>query len=86
VGAGSALLDAVLTQARAAGCGRVWLVTTNDNARALGWYGRRGFSVEAVHPGAVDRARETLKPSIPTHNPDNGLPISDEIVLGMTLA
>ena len=86
VGVGSALLDAVLARARAAGCGRVWLVTTNDNVHALGWYQRRGLSVEAVHAGAVDRARATVKPSIPTHNADNGLAISDEIVLGKTLS
>jgi len=33
----------------------------------------------------VDRSRETLKPSIPTHNPENGLPISDEIELTLAL-
>jgi len=86
VGIGAALLNAVLARARAAGCGRAWLVTTNDNVHALGWYERRGFTVEAVHAGAVDRARATLKPSIPTRNPGNGLAISDEIVLTMTLA
>jgi len=85
VGTGRALLDAVIEAARAAGCRRVWLVSTNDNLEALAWYERRGFQIEAVHEGALDRYRATLKPSIPTHNPANGLPITDEVVLAMTL-
>ena len=79
------LLEAVRDAAGRAGCSRVWLVTTNDNVDALGWYRRRGFRVVAVHEGAVDRSRETLKPSIPTHNPENGLPITDEIELSLAL-
>jgi hypothetical protein len=47
------------------GAPRVWVTTTNDNVHAIGWYERRGFRVVAVHEGAVDRARATLKPSIP---------------------
>jgi GNAT superfamily N-acetyltransferase len=85
-GAGSALLAAVTDVARAAGCGRLWLVTTNDNLHALAWYRRKGFEVVAVRAGAIDRSRETLKPSIPTHNPDNGLPISDEIEMSVTVS
>jgi ribosomal protein S18 acetylase RimI-like enzyme len=84
-GIGSALLDATVTAAREAGCADVWLVTTNDNLHALEWYERKGFSVVEVRRGAVDRSRETLKPSIPTHSPDNGLPISDEIELSLAL-
>ena len=84
-GAGSALLSAVIDEARGRGCARVWLVTTNDNLHARSWYARRGFTVVAVRAGAVDRARETLKPSIATHNDENGLPISDEIELALSL-
>ena len=84
-GTGDVLLEAVRDAARRAGCSRVWLVTTNDNVDALGWYRRRGFRVVAVREGAVDRSRETLKPSIPTHNPENGLPITDEIELSLAL-
>jgi ribosomal protein S18 acetylase RimI-like enzyme len=75
-GVGTALIEA------AAGLGRerLWAITTNDNERALGWYRRRGFRVVAVHEGAVDRARETLKPEIPRTAPD-GTPIRDEIEL-----
>jgi GNAT superfamily N-acetyltransferase len=84
-GIGSALLDATVTAARDAGCADVWLVSTNDNVHALAWYERKGFAVVEVRRGAVDRSRETVKPSIPTHNPDNGLPISDEIELTLAL-
>jgi ribosomal protein S18 acetylase RimI-like enzyme len=85
-GTGSALLEAVCETARRQGCATVWLVTTNDNLDGLAFYERRGFTVVEVRPGAVDRSRETLKPSIPTHNPENGLPISDEIELALRLA
>jgi len=85
-GAGSALLAAVCETARRAGCTTVWLVTTNDNLDGLAFYERRGFTVAEVRTGAVDRSRQTLKPSIPTHNPENGLPINDEIELALRLA
>ena len=84
-GIGSALLDATIAAARAVGCADLWLITTNDILHALDWYARKGFTVAEVRPGAVDRSRQTLKPSIPTHNPDNGLPISDEIELTLDL-
>ncbi len=84
-GIGSALLDAAVGAARDAGCRDLWLITTNDNLLALAWYERKGFTVAEVREGAVDRARDTLKPSIPTHNPETGLPISDEIVLSLAL-
>jgi len=84
-GIGSALLDATVAKAHAEGCTDVWLISTNDNLHALEWYRRKGFTVTEVRNGAVDRSRETLKPSIPTHNADNGLPISDEIELSLAL-
>ncbi len=79
-GAGSALLEAAIDSARAAGAGRVWLVTTNDNTAALGFYQRRGFSLVAVHRDAVTEARRTIKPEIPLFGED-GIPIRDEIEL-----
>lgn len=85
-GTGTRLLDAVIGVARERSCRRVWLVTTNDNLEALAWYERRGFGVTAVRHGAVDRARATLKPSIPTHNAANGLPIRDEVELTLDLS
>jgi hypothetical protein len=59
---------------------RAWLVTTNDNMRALRFYQRLGWELVAVHRGAVDRARETLKPEIPRVGND-GIPLRDEIEL-----
>jgi len=78
-GAGTALLDAVAGAARAAGCRRVWLITTNDNLRALRFYQRRGFRLAALHRDALDRSRE-LKPSIPDVGLD-GIPLRDELEL-----
>ncbi len=78
-GAGTALLDAVAEAARAAGCRRVWLITTNDNLRALRFYQRRGFRLAALHRDALDRSRE-LKPSIPDVGLD-GIPLRDELEL-----
>ena len=82
-GAGTALLDAAARAAREAGCGRVWLITTNDNLRALRFYQRRGFRLVAVHPDALERSRE-LKPSIPEIGLD-GIPLRDELELELTL-
>lgn len=64
-GIGSALIEAAVDAARAAGCNRVWLVTTNDNVDALRFYQRRGFRLSELRAGAVDMSRATLKPSIP---------------------
>jgi ribosomal protein S18 acetylase RimI-like enzyme len=83
LGIGSALIEAVKDEALSAGCERVWLVTTNDNLTAQRFYQKRGFTVVAVHEGAVDRAR-ALKPEIPTHG-EGGIPIRDEIELEMVI-
>jgi ribosomal protein S18 acetylase RimI-like enzyme len=79
-GIGSRLLEAALDSARADGCDRVWLVTTNDNVDALRFYQRRGFRLVKLHVGAVDVSRATLKPSIPEVG-DHGIPLHDELVL-----
>ena len=76
-GVGSLLIAAVEDAARDAGCTRLWLITTNDNEGALGFYRANGFELVAVHEGAVARSRE-LKPSIPLVN-EAGVPIQDEI-------
>jgi ribosomal protein S18 acetylase RimI-like enzyme len=82
-GVGSALLAAVVAQARAGGCERLWLVTTNDNLEALRFYQRRGMRLVAVHPDAVAASRE-LKPEIPLIG-EHGIPIRDEIELQLEL-
>jgi len=64
-GVGRALLDAVRDAALEAGCTRLWLITTNDNLRALELYQRWGMEIVAFHRHAVTEARRHLKPSIP---------------------
>lgn len=78
-GAGTALIEAVRRTALDAGCSRLWLITTNDNLHALGFYQRRGFALVAVHRNALERSRE-LKPGIPLVG-ENRIPLRDEIEL-----
>ena len=78
-GTGSALLDRIEDAARAAGCRRITLVTTNDNVDAIRFYQRCGYLIAFVDPGAVDRARRT-KPSIPLIGL-HGIPIRDEVTM-----
>jgi len=82
-GVGAALIEAARGAALAAGCRRLWLITTNDNLHALGFYQKRGFRLVAIRPGAVDEARK-LKPEIPLIGND-GIPIRDEIELEIAL-
>lgn len=83
-GVGEALLEAVAAAARAAGCTRLWLITTNDNLTALRFYQRRGLRLVALHAGAVEEARRTLKSSIPEHG-EHGIPVRDELELSLEL-
>ena len=76
-GIGRALLAATEPIARAAGCSRMWLVTTNNNEEGLAFYRASGCRQVAIHTGAVDMAR-VLKPEIPTTD-TAGRPIRDEI-------
>ena len=64
VGAGVALLDAVVAHARDSGWKRLWLVTTNDNTDALRIYQRVGWHWVGFHRNGVDEAR-VLKPELP---------------------
>jgi len=77
-GIGTLLLEAAIEAARAAGCTIVWLTSTNDNLDAIRFYQRRGFRLSALRPGAVDRARGTLKPEIPEIG-SYGIPMRDEL-------
>lgn len=81
-GIGSALLEALL--AAVADCERIWVVTTNDNLDALRFYQRRGFTLAALRPGAVDHARRVLKPSIGAVG-EYGIPLRDELELELRL-
>jgi GNAT superfamily N-acetyltransferase len=83
LGVGSALLAAVEDAARAAGCRRLWLITTNDNLDALRFYQRRGMRLAAVHTGAIEVSR-SLKPSI-SMTGHFGIEIRDELELEKSL-
>jgi ribosomal protein S18 acetylase RimI-like enzyme len=76
-GVGTALLAAVADVARRAACHRIWLITTNDNHPAIGFYRRRGFALAAVHEDAI-RVSRKLKPEIPELG-HGGIPIRDEL-------
>lgn len=82
-GTGSALIDIVAEEAARRGCTRLFLSTTNDNLRALGFYQRRGFELVAVRRGAVTESRKR-KPGIPLIG-DNEIPVRDEIELELRL-
>jgi ribosomal protein S18 acetylase RimI-like enzyme len=83
-GVGRALLEAVRDAASEAGCIRFWLVTTNDNLRALELYQRFGMEIVAFHRDAVTESRRRLKPSIPERGA-HGIPIAHEFVLELRL-
>lgn len=83
VGIGSGLIDAIKVVAAAAKCDGIWLVTTNDNLHALGFYQKKGFALVAVHRNAIQQSRR-LKPEIPLVGL-HGIPIRDEIELELPL-
>jgi ribosomal protein S18 acetylase RimI-like enzyme len=83
-GVGRALLDAVRDAAVEGGCTRLWLITTNDNLRALGLYQRWGLEIVAFHRHTVTEARRHLKPSIPERGA-HGIPIAHEFELELRL-
>ncbi len=82
-GIGTLLVNKVLEEARAKDCRRVFLITTNDNLHALGYYQRRGFELSKLHRGALSESRK-LKPGIPLIG-GNNIPLRDEIELEMIL-
>ncbi|HEY3713658.1 MAG TPA: GNAT family N-acetyltransferase [Jatrophihabitantaceae bacterium] len=82
-GIGTALLDAVIDVALRNRWRRLWLVTTNDNTKALRFYQRRGWDLVAVHRDAVDAAR-SAKPEIPEKGNDD-IAIRHELELELVL-
>ena len=82
-GIGSRLIDQAIQEARGRGCKRLFLITTNDNLNALGFYQKRGFEIAAIYRGAVNTSRK-IKPSIPLVGYNN-IPLRDEIELEMSL-
>jgi ribosomal protein S18 acetylase RimI-like enzyme len=82
-GVGQALMNAVRDHAVAAGCRRLWLITTNDNVRAFRFYQLWGMDLRALHRHGVARVR-ALKPSIPPTGAD-GIPLEHELEFELLL-
>jgi ribosomal protein S18 acetylase RimI-like enzyme len=78
-GIGGALVEALADTARAAGCTRLRVVTTNDNLPALRLYQRHGFMLAGVHLDEIEVTRRR-KPQIPATG-HAGIPIRDELEL-----
>jgi ribosomal protein S18 acetylase RimI-like enzyme len=76
-GLGSKLLDKVIEIAKIVGCERVWLMTTNDNTKAMRFYQKRGFDLVGFYKEAMMKARE-IKPEIPKIGYDD-IPIKHEL-------
>ena len=82
-GTGTLLLDAVVNDARQAGIERLTVRTSNDNLDAFRFYQRRGFRLERVKPGIIDKERHQ-RPEIPLRG-DYGIPIHDEVLFARML-
>lgn len=74
-GGGARLLEAAEAELRSRGVARLFLVTTNDNARALGFYLRHGYRLVRLHLDAMERVRGE-KPSVPETG-TGGIPLRD---------
>jgi N-acetylglutamate synthase-like GNAT family acetyltransferase len=64
-GAGRSLVTSVRARARAAGCHRLVVVTTDENVGAQAFYAAVGFTMAETRIGAVDECRRRFKPTIP---------------------
>jgi len=82
-GIATQLLDKAIQEAHAGNCKRLFLITTNDNLHALGFYQKRGFEIVTIYRGAVNESRK-IKPTIPLVGMD-GIPLRDEIELEVML-
>lgn len=74
-GTGTRLMDAAEEELRRCGVKRAVLATTNDNARALNFFIKRGYRLVRVHLDAMERVR-ALKPGVPLGGRD-GVPLQD---------
>lgn len=83
VSIGSGLVMAVRQAAEAAGCRRLWLITTNDNTHAMRFYQRRGFNMAAFYRDEIAESRKLI-PDIPERGYD-GIPIRHEVEFELIL-
>lgn len=82
-GIGTTLINKVIEEARTKKCRRIFLITTNDNLNALGFYQRRGLELVKLYRGAINVSRK-IKPGIPLIGYNN-IPLRDELELEMIL-
>jgi ribosomal protein S18 acetylase RimI-like enzyme len=82
-GVGRALMDAVRVRAEELGARRLWLITTNDNVRALAFYQRWGMDLAVLHRDGVARSR-AVKPAIPLRG-TGGVALRHELELELLL-
>ena len=75
-GVGSALIRQVISAATESGCGRVWLVTSNDNTHAIRFYQRFGFDLKRVHINSFEVIRK-FNPDLPECGIDD-IPLAHE--------
>jgi ribosomal protein S18 acetylase RimI-like enzyme len=83
LGVGRSLMEAVRDEAARRAARRIWLITTNDNIRALAFYQRWGMNICRFVRNGVDISR-VVKPSIPTIGSD-GIPLRHEMELELLL-
>jgi ribosomal protein S18 acetylase RimI-like enzyme len=83
-GVGRSLMDALLDEAHRRRARRIWLVTTNDNVRAISFYQRWGMDLVAFIRDGVAASRR-LKPQIPDVGV-SGIPVRHELVFALRLA
>jgi len=77
VGVGSMLLAKIEGVAAAAGCTKLWTITTNDRLDAQRFFQKRGFCLSDVRLNSLTKIR-LLKPNVPLTG-DYGIPLRDEL-------
>jgi len=83
-GFGRELVKSVIEETKLKGCELIWVVTTNDNIRAIEFYQKLGFQLIMVYPDAVNYSRK-LKNEIPL-TAENGIAIRDELEFVLQLS
>ncbi len=83
-GIGTNLIDKVIEIAKEHNCKRIWLVTTNDNTKAIRYYQKKGFNIKNIYINSVQESRK-IKPEIPLYGFDD-IPILHEIEFEIILS
>jgi N-acetylglutamate synthase-like GNAT family acetyltransferase len=81
-GIGTQIIEKIKVIAKERSCKRIWLITTNANINALGFYQKRGFHISNIYKNAMEKSRR-IKPEIPKM--ENGIEIRDEIKFEMKI-